>query len=45
MRDKLIHDYAGVSVDIVWQTTKDDIPTIKPLLVKMLKDLRLEEIE
>ncbi|MBE0584888.1 MAG: DUF86 domain-containing protein [Desulfofustis sp.] len=45
MRDKLIHDYAGVSVDIVWQTTKEDIPNIKPLLLKMLQELRLEEIE
>jgi uncharacterized protein with HEPN domain len=45
MRDKLIHDYAGVSVDIVWQTTKEDIPNVKPLLLKMLEELHFEEIE
>jgi uncharacterized protein with HEPN domain len=32
MRDKLIHDYFGVDVDVVWKTVKDDIPYIKSLI-------------
>lgn len=28
MRDRLIHDYAGVRLDIVWQTVKADLPDI-----------------
>ena len=26
MRDKLIHDYLGVDVEVVWRTIKEDIP-------------------
>ena len=29
MRDKLIHDYFGVDVDVVWRTVKEDIPLLK----------------
>lgn len=32
MRDKLIHDYFGVDVDVVWQTIKEDIPYLKSLI-------------
>lgn len=32
MRDKLIHDYFGVDVDVVWQTVKEDIPYLKSLI-------------
>ena len=28
-RDKLIHDYFGVDLDTVWNTTKEDIPQLK----------------
>ena len=28
-RDKLIHDYFGVDLDAVWDTTEKDIPTLK----------------
>jgi uncharacterized protein with HEPN domain len=29
MRDKLIHDYLGVDVEVVWKTIKEDIPTLE----------------
>ena len=29
MRDKLIHEYFGVSYEIVWKTVKEDIPFLK----------------
>lgn len=29
MRDKLIHDYFGVDLDVVWTTVKKDIPVLK----------------
>lgn len=32
MRDKLVHDYFGVDVDVVWQTVKEDIPYLKSLI-------------
>jgi uncharacterized protein with HEPN domain len=32
MRDKLIHDYLGVDVEVVWKTIKEDIPTLDRLI-------------
>ena len=32
MRDKLIHDYMGVDIDVVWKTIEADIPTLKKLI-------------
>ncbi len=37
--DKLIHDYFGIDVEIVWATVKDDLPRLKMLLTKMKKEL------
>ncbi len=42
MRDKLIHDYVGVSLDVVWRTAKEDIPEVRSALVEMLKKVREE---
>ncbi|PIX31892.1 DUF86 domain-containing protein [Candidatus Bathyarchaeota archaeon CG_4_8_14_3_um_filter_42_8] len=39
MRDKLIHEYFGVDVEILWKTAKDDIPPLKQLVQDMLKSL------
>jgi uncharacterized protein with HEPN domain len=32
MRDKLIHDYIGVDIDVIWQTIEQDLPVLKKLL-------------
>ncbi len=29
MRNKIIHEYFGVDIDILWQSLKEDIPTLK----------------
>jgi len=39
MRDKLIHEYFGVDVEILWKTVKEDIPPLKKLLQEILKQL------
>lgn len=39
MRNKLIHDYLDVDIDIIWDTVKNDIPTLKRGITKILKDL------
>ena len=39
MRDKLIHEYFGVDLEVLWQTTKQDLPSVKPLIEKALKEL------
>ncbi len=39
MRDILIHDYFGVDVEVVWKTIKNNIPKVKPIFEKMLKEI------
>lgn len=36
MRDKIIHEYFGVALDIVWKTIKEQLPTIKKFLKHLL---------
>jgi uncharacterized protein with HEPN domain len=43
MRDKLIHDYVGVSLEVVWRTVKEDIPALRPKLADMLEKVQAEE--
>ena len=39
MRDKLIHGYSGVDFETVWKATKEDVPSLKKLIQKILRDL------
>jgi len=39
MRDKLIHEYHGVDLEIVWEVIKEEIPSLKPKFEKILKEL------
>ncbi len=38
MRDKLIHNYFGVKLDVLWDTVKKELPPLKPQIDKILKD-------
>ncbi|MCL0083421.1 DUF86 domain-containing protein [Thermodesulfovibrionales bacterium] len=38
MRDKLIYFYFGIKYELVWQTIKDVIPQVKPLIGKILNE-------
>lgn len=40
IRDKLIHDYFGVNLLVVWKAVSEDLPMIEPLLKKMLADIQ-----
>jgi uncharacterized protein with HEPN domain len=35
-RDKLIHDYFGVNIDIVWDIIKNELPSIKNKILEIL---------
>jgi uncharacterized protein with HEPN domain len=35
-RDKVIHNYFGVQLEIVWDTAIEDIPSLKPLIAKVM---------
>jgi uncharacterized protein with HEPN domain len=39
MRDKLIHEYFGVDLQILWDTSKIDLAGSKPLLEQLLKQI------
>jgi len=37
MRNRLIHAYFDIDRDILWKTAAEEIPTLSPLLRKMLE--------
>ncbi len=38
IRDKLIHDYFGVNMEVVWKTVKQDLPDLQPQVSKVIED-------
>ncbi|MCC4771615.1 DUF86 domain-containing protein [Methanosarcina sp. DH2] len=38
-RDKVIHGYFGVDLEVVWSTVNEDIPSVKPLIEKILGEM------
>jgi uncharacterized protein with HEPN domain len=38
MRDKLIHGYFGVDLEIVWKTATRFIPELRPLIAQVLRE-------
>ncbi len=38
IRDKLIHDYFGVNVEVVWKTATDDLPTLEPQIIRIIEE-------
>ncbi len=42
MRDKVIHEYFGVDLKVVWKTAIHYLPEIKPRMEKVLTDMENE---
>lgn len=38
MRNKMIHEYFGVDVRILWETVREDIPSLKLLIQEVVED-------
>jgi len=38
MRDRLIHGYFGVDVEIIWETATQLVPELRPRLVQVLEE-------
>lgn len=36
MRNRIVHEYFGVDIAVVWQTTQDDLPKLKELLKRLV---------
>ena len=39
IRDKLIHEYFGMNLQVVWNTINEDIPKLKPGIAAMLEKI------
>lgn len=39
LRDKLIHDYFEVELDLAWEVVKRDIPILKRYIIKIKREL------
>jgi uncharacterized protein with HEPN domain len=37
MRDKLIHDYFGVDLRVVWKTLQNDLPPLKKAITEVIQ--------
>jgi len=37
MRNKMIHEYFGIDLEILWKTIKEDIQSLKPLIKAVLE--------
>lgn len=38
-RDKIIHHYSGVDLNVIWKTITEDIPLLKPMLQVIINDI------
>jgi uncharacterized protein with HEPN domain len=39
IRDKLIHDYLNVNLNVVWTTVTDDLPLLIPQIELIIRDM------
>ncbi len=39
MRNKLIHEYFGVNLKVVWKFVERDVPELKKKMLELMKDL------
>ncbi|MBU3902455.1 MAG: DUF86 domain-containing protein [Candidatus Thermoplasmatota archaeon] len=45
MRDRLVHEYFGVDLEILWEVVKRDVTMLKPLIQKVFEDMEKVERE
>jgi len=38
MRDKLAHEYFGVDIEILWRTSTNRLPALKPLIEELIRE-------
>lgn len=42
MRDKLIHDYLGVDLNLVWDVVVSELPATRERIAALIEDLKAE---
>lgn len=43
IRDKLIHDYVTVNLEVVWRTVTEDVPALLPQIRRVLEEVQRDE--
>jgi uncharacterized protein with HEPN domain len=43
IRDKLVHDYVSVNLEIVWKTVTDDLPTLLSQIEELIDGINAEK--
>lgn len=43
MRDKVVHGYFGINLEVVWETATRDLPQVKQLVERALRDMDKKE--
>ncbi|HEX77594.1 MAG TPA: DUF86 domain-containing protein [Dehalococcoidia bacterium] len=44
MRDKPIHEYFGVNIEVLWKTIREDLPKVKTKTEELLRKMD-EEVD
>jgi len=39
LRNRIVHDYSHIRIDIIWNTIKKNIPSFKKEMIKILEDI------
>lgn len=39
LRNRIVHDYSHIRIDVIWNTVKNNIPELKKEIIKILKDV------
>ena len=39
MRDRLIHHYFGVNLDVIWEIVTNDLPDVTPQIEAIIQEL------
>lgn len=40
MRNKVIHGYFGVDIEVIWKTVQEDLPLLQATLTRIFEDLK-----
>jgi uncharacterized protein with HEPN domain len=43
MRNKVVHGYFGINLEVVWDTATRDLPQVKPLVERAFKEIDKQE--
>ena len=39
-RNKLVHDYMGIDLDVIWNVVKKELPKLKKRVIKIIKNIK-----